>query len=398
MRPTSILTKIIFVLSLTASVACGDDPAMLGAGAFDGSSNTGAALNPNGAPAGEQSTATPGTQGTQTAQDAALTVTMKWNDDTDLDLHLIQPNGEEVYYRNRETDAGARFSKDSCIASRCESGTERVEEARYQAWAPGGTYRISVVNYDGLTSGTANIEVSIRGEIQTFTVNVGGQAGATSQEVEFEVEMMDAPCMVNVEGYGMVDLENDYIPNVVACENGDAPPEALKAAAIMARGFVYYKTKVEGATVLRNSEADQVYRCSYRPNGAGPEHFAAAAATTGVHPTWRGNIIAPFYVAGNVPPRPNAADPIGSCKGTGGSNGLGTEGNVTYNYGKFDCDITMSSLGWVTSDCTRNAANRGAASQNGQSCLANFGWGATEMLEFYYGADIEMTSADYCAP
>jgi hypothetical protein len=71
---------------------------------------------------------------------------------------------------------------------------------------------------------------------------------------------------------------------------------------------------------------------------------------------------------------------------------------VTYNYGKFDCDIQMTSLGWVTSDCTRNPHNRGAASQNGQTCLANFGWEATQLLEYYYGADIDMAAADFCAP
>lgn len=400
MRPTSILTKFIAVLSMTAAVACGDDPSMLDASSFEGVATPGAVQTPAQTPAGETTdpSARPGTEANETSVDAALTVTLTWNDDTDLDLHLVQPNGEEVYYRNRETDAGARFSKDSCIAGRCEAGTERVEEVRYQSWAPGGTYRITVVNYDGVTSGSANLEVNIRGEIQTFTVNVGAEVGAVSQEIEFDIAMMDAPCMVNVEGYGMVDLENDYIPNVVACENGNAPPEALKAAAIMARGFVYYKIKVEGRTVLRNSESDQVYRCSNRPNGADARHFAAAAATTGIHPEWRGKIIAPFYVAGKIPPNPNAADPINSCNGAGGTNDAGTEGRVTYNYGKFGCDIEMTNLGLVTSDCTRNPHNRGAASQNGQACLANFGWEATEMLEYYYGADIEMASADFCAP
>lgn len=389
-------TKFILALTLTTSVACGDDPAMLNTNAFD-NSNMRDRFNPD-ATDPSSDTTPDASNSNQTTAEAALTVTLKWTDGTDLDLHLIQPNGEEVYYRNRETDAGARFSKDACIASRCAEGEERVEEVRYQAWAPGGTYRVFVVNYDGETTANATLEVNIKGEIQTFNVNLAAQAGTQSQEIEFQVEMMDAPCMVNVEGYGMVDLENDYIPNVIACENGDAPPEALKAQAIMARGFVYYKLKVEGATVLRNSEADQVYRCSYRPNGAEARHFAAAAATTGVHPQWRGNVIAPFYVAGNVPPRPNAADPINSCKGTGGSNGAGTEGHITYNYGKFDCDIEMTSLGWTPSNCNENPANRGAASQNGQSCLANFGWQAPELLEYYYGADIELANADFCAP
>ena len=430
MKRIPLFLTMLLTMTIGLGNSCDNDPDLMGSGAgVSGGSlnpNDPANFSPSGDPAesgqpgaqGQPNASTPGTEGGQTGVacesagdcgsgttcaagrcelEAALIVAMTWRDNTDVDLHLVQPNGEEVYYRNRTTDAGARFSLDACIASRCEEGTERREAVRYEGWAPGGTYRLFATNFDGVTGASVTIEVIQNGQTQTFTANLSAEEGATSQEFTFDVEMTDAPCTVNVEGYGEVDLENDYIPNVVACENGDAPPEALKAAAIMARGFVYYKTKIEGARTLRNSEADQVYRCSYRPNGAGPEHYAAVRATTGVHPQWNGKVIAPFYVAGNVPPNPNAADPIVSCNGAGGRNGVGTEGHVTYNYGKFGCDIEMSSLGLVTRDCNQNPYNRGAASQNGQACLANFGWNATQMLEYYYGADIDMANADFCA-
>ncbi|WP_230406422.1 VIT domain-containing protein [Flavobacterium fluviale] len=42
-----------------------------------------------------------------------IRIVMNWNlMDVDLDLHVIEPNGEECYYRNKNTKAGARFSKD----------------------------------------------------------------------------------------------------------------------------------------------------------------------------------------------------------------------------------------------------------------------------------------------
>jgi len=42
-----------------------------------------------------------------------IRIIMNWNQmDVDLDLHVIEPNGEECYYSHTETDAGARFSKD----------------------------------------------------------------------------------------------------------------------------------------------------------------------------------------------------------------------------------------------------------------------------------------------
>lgn len=207
---------------------------------------------------------------------------------------------------------------------------------------------------------------------------------------------LNAPCSVRVRGYGRVDIEEDYIPNVIACENGNAPPEALKAAAVMARGFVYYKTQVEGRKTLRNSQKDQVYRCKSRPNGAGPEHFEAARATRGMYVEWKGHVVAPFYVAGNVPTNPSPEDPITSCMGTDGEKGLNTEPRVTYNYGKFGCDVEQTSLGHTPEDCSQNPYNRGAASQNGQACLAQLGWEFPKMLEFYYGADIDVAQVESC--
>jgi len=43
----------------------------------------------------------------------AIRIIMNWNlMDVDLDLHIIEPNGEECYYGHKTTQAGARFSKD----------------------------------------------------------------------------------------------------------------------------------------------------------------------------------------------------------------------------------------------------------------------------------------------
>ncbi|RZJ53943.1 MAG: TonB-dependent receptor [Flavobacterium sp.] len=42
-----------------------------------------------------------------------IRIIMNWNQmDVDLDLHIIEPNGEECYYGHERTEAGARFSKD----------------------------------------------------------------------------------------------------------------------------------------------------------------------------------------------------------------------------------------------------------------------------------------------
>lgn len=209
-----------------------------------------------------------------------------------------------------------------------------------------------------------------------------------------KVFFLEAPCEVMVEGIGMVDIENDYIPGVVACENGGAPLEALKAQAVQARSFLYYKLFVAGQTTIRNSTADQVYSCSYRPNGPAAIHRQAADETKAQYLTWENSIVASFYVAGAIPPNPNAADPFGSCMGNGGSDPTSTQRWVTYNRGKTGCDIDLTDLGFVPADCRGNPHNRGCASQNGEACLAGLGIGYEDMLKAHYGDDIVVATGD----
>ncbi|MEO0588008.1 MAG: SpoIID/LytB domain-containing protein, partial [Planctomycetota bacterium] len=57
----------------------------------------------------------------------------------------------------------------------------------------------------------------------------------------------------------VLDLEDNYLPNVVLRENGAASFEALKAQAVAARSFTYHLVQNTSATFIRNSQADQVY-------------------------------------------------------------------------------------------------------------------------------------------
>ena len=66
----------------------------------------------------------------------------------------------------------------------------------------------------------------------------GEEFGEPIQEAEQELE---AHCSVTVNGVGKIDVEKNYLPHVVHCENGGAPFEALKAQAIAARTYLYYR-------------------------------------------------------------------------------------------------------------------------------------------------------------
>ena len=189
-----------------------------------------------------------------------------------------------------------------------------------------------------------------------------------------------AYCQANVLGTGWVDTETDYIPHVVACENGAAPYEALKAQAVAARTFLYYK--MDGPGEIGDGTNDQVYTCANQPQQI---HYDAAAATAGQVLRYSGVTICSFYVAGAIPS-------TGDCVAApGDSDPTSTEWAVTYNEGLSGNNINQSSLGWVDPG---NLYNRGCMSQNGSSCLdSNRSYSYEEILHFYYGADIVLETA-----
>lgn len=189
-----------------------------------------------------------------------------------------------------------------------------------------------------------------------------------------------AYCTAPMQGHGDVDVEEDYLPRVVACENGPAGDEALRAQAVAARSFLYYKL-ARGDSVV-DGQSDQVYTCGNPPT---QRHYDAVASTAGEVLRYRDTPVAAFYVAGAIP---SGED----CVALPGDNDYSnTERYVTYNWGNAGAGLEQSSLGWVNAG---NHANRGCHSQNGAHCLSLLGWGYEDILRFYYGMDIEHVVAE----
>jgi hypothetical protein len=88
-----------------------------------------------------------------------IRIIMNWNlMDVDLDLHVIEPNGEECYFSHTKTVAGARFSKDF---------TEGYGPEQYLIRnAVKGKFQIRT-NYYGETELTENGPATIMVEIYT---------------------------------------------------------------------------------------------------------------------------------------------------------------------------------------------------------------------------------------
>lgn len=115
----------------------------------------------------------------------ALRITLIWDTEIDLDLHVSTPLDEELYYRDRVDSRGGRFLRDACIQNACDEGVERKEVAVWGDSAPEGTYEMWVVNYDGGQSASFRIEVRTGGELETFTGTAPSEAMAATSNYAF---------------------------------------------------------------------------------------------------------------------------------------------------------------------------------------------------------------------
>jgi hypothetical protein len=202
-----------------------------------------------------------------------------------------------------------------------------------------------------------------------------GPEPVESETVRVEGQPLQAYCTAKVNGVGNVDVETDYLPHVVQCENGGAPFEALKAQAVAARTYLYYKLETSGS--INDGTSDQVFSCGKTPNA---DQVKAVKETSGQFLSYKGTTICAFYVAGATQSPP----------GCQGNTNASTEKYVTYNWGLSGDQVHQTTLGWVS---PTNKRNRGCQSQNGTSCLSNAGRPYTDMFKFYYGMDITLETA-----
>lgn len=193
---------------------------------------------------------------------------------------------------------------------------------------------------------------------------------------------VEATCEVSVDGVGVLDMETEYLPNVVFCENGLADLEALKVQAIAARSAAYHTIATHGS--ICNSQDCQVYSCDYGEPSA--IHYQAVEETSGMILAYDDLLTYGFYVAGD--PDPNSA----TCVGAPGS--ADTEHYVTYNDGLESTAVEQTSLGFIFPVGDPGyGTNRGCMAQVGSQCLEEeLGYDYVDILRFYYGSDIEIVT------
>jgi hypothetical protein len=111
-----------------------------------------------------------------------LQVSVTWDAPSDVDLHLVEPGGEEIYYGNDVSAAGGTLDLDSNPA--CSIDGVNNENITYGAKEPpSGTYTVRLDYYDGCAVSASNyvVTVTVRGSTQTFTgtfTGPGDEGGA----------------------------------------------------------------------------------------------------------------------------------------------------------------------------------------------------------------------------
>ncbi|MGH7537888.1 MAG: YfaP family protein [Gemmatimonadales bacterium] len=112
-------------------------------------------------------------------------VSVSWNVNSDVDLHLVEPGGEEIYYANSTSAAGGVLDLDSNAG--CSIDGVRNENITYPSTTPPtGQYIVRVDYWDACGVAQTNYVVTVRIQGQTpltFTGNftgLGDQGGAGS--------------------------------------------------------------------------------------------------------------------------------------------------------------------------------------------------------------------------
>ena len=86
-------------------------------------------------------------------------VTLTWNTSADIDLHVTDPMGQEIYYGNRQASSGGQLDVD---ANGGCSNDPTVENIFWPTGrAPNGVYQVRVDYFSACGAGTTNYEVTV---------------------------------------------------------------------------------------------------------------------------------------------------------------------------------------------------------------------------------------------
>lgn len=121
-------------------------------------------------------------------------VTLSWDRDSDVDLHVVEPGGEEIYYANDRSASGGELDLDS--NPNCIIDGIRTENVTWPAGsAPRGVYTVLVRYYNSCGAQETNYTVRVNngGDSRTFRGTLTGSRGGRMEITSFERTVGPAP-------------------------------------------------------------------------------------------------------------------------------------------------------------------------------------------------------------
>jgi len=139
--------------------------------------------------------------GVTTVGSGDVQVSLSWDTATDVDLHVIEPSGEEIYWDHPSSSGGGSLDLDSNAG--CSIDNINNENVNYGSGAPVGEYIVRVDYWSDCGGLPANYTVTVRncGQVSTFT---GSFAGGASDEGDagsgVEITRFVSSCSARVRG------------------------------------------------------------------------------------------------------------------------------------------------------------------------------------------------------
>lgn len=105
-----------------------------------------------------------------------ITVRLDWHKlsgNTDIDLHVVDPFGEEIYFAHSSSQSGGWLDRDDVVGP----GPEHI----YWENAPAGTYKVKVHYYDSesMAVTTYKVTINVNGESRTYSGSLAYHQEAT---------------------------------------------------------------------------------------------------------------------------------------------------------------------------------------------------------------------------
>ncbi|HVL04008.1 MAG TPA: hypothetical protein VM386_06195, partial [Acidimicrobiales bacterium] len=110
--------------------------------------------------------------------------TLTWNSDDDLDLHVIDPSGERIWYGDRTAASGGELDRDDNVGV-CGFDSEPggVENVFWPTGtAPSGNYTVEVYSYNDCAPANADWTLQVFSGSTLLSTQSGTGGGGSSSD------------------------------------------------------------------------------------------------------------------------------------------------------------------------------------------------------------------------